>query len=346
MSVRRGDRDAARALRVQAPTVRRSPAASDDELFDAGVRLVLVGGKGGVGKTTVASALALDLARRRPRARVLVLSTDPAHSLGDALATELGDEARRVAGGPKNLVARELDAAKAWDAERARYRASIEELFSSIFQGKMDVAFDRAVLEDLLDLAPPGIDELLALVTILDALLPTTGKAGASSGYDLVVVDTAPSGHMLRLLALPEKALAWTHALMSVVLKYRSVIGLGELASDLTQLARRLRELIALLADPSRTAFVAVARPARLPRLETERLARELRRLRVPLSLLVINAAGGDASGRADEAHEVALLRRSVRSPRCRVAPAVEPPPRTASQLEAWRATWARMAKD
>jgi arsenite-transporting ATPase len=316
-------------------------------LLEPSVSLVLVGGKGGVGKTTVASALAIELAQQRRDDRVLVLSTDPAHSLGDALATELSDEPRRVHGGPTNLLARELDAPKAWEAERARYRTAIDELFASIFRGKMDVAFDRAVLEDMLDLAPPGIDELLALLAILDALVPT--NAGARE-YDVVVVDTAPTGHTLRLLALPEKALDWVHALMEVILKYRSVIGLGELASDLTQLARRLRALIALLADAQRTAFVVIARPTRLPRVETERLVRELRRLRVPISLLVINAVTPDsdasncarcASAVASEASEISLLRRAVRAPRVCLGPAALRPPRGADELEAWRGTWA-----
>src|SRR5690606_37801346 len=159
------------------------------------------------------------------------------------------------------------------------------DLFASIFSGTMDATFDRRVLEDLLDLAQPGIDELLAIVTILDALEPTmTGEHATKreEAHDIVVVDTALTGHTLRLLALPGAALEWVHALMSVSLKYRSVIGLGEFSSDLTQLARRLRALIALLADPARCAFVIVTRPAELPRMETERMARALRRLRVP----------------------------------------------------------------
>ncbi|HVH44269.1 MAG TPA: ArsA family ATPase, partial [Labilithrix sp.] len=268
----------------------------------ATVRLAFYGGKGGVGKTTVAAASAIELAEARPNDRVLCLSTDPAHSLGDAIGVDLGGEVRKLPGGPRNLELRELDAAHAWEVERERYRRGIDDLFSSIFRGRMDASFDRAVLEDLLDLAPPGIDELLALVTLLDALLgseepsaaeaalavkpvkrrKTRAKAAQPERYDLVVVDTAPTGHTLRLLALPEKALEWVHALMSIILKYRDIVGLGEFASDLTRFARRLRRLMELLCDPVRSAFVIVTRPAALPALETERLAKELRHLRVP----------------------------------------------------------------
>ncbi|MBX3210217.1 MAG: TRC40/GET3/ArsA family transport-energizing ATPase, partial [Labilithrix sp.] len=280
----RSRREASRSSPARS-TARAAPSSLASSLAP-GVRVVFVGGKGGVGKTTIAAATAIELAEARPEERVLVLSTDPAHSLGDALDAPVTDDARAVAAAPPNLEARELDAARAWELERKRYRAAIDELFASIFRGRMDATFDRAVLEDLLDLAPPGIDELLALVALLDAVVgvepapaATAPARAARRAYDRVVVDTAPTGHTLRLLELPASALEWVHALMSVILKYRSVIGLGELASDLTQLARRLRALIALLADPARCAFVIVTRPAALPRLETERLARELRRL-------------------------------------------------------------------
>jgi arsenite-transporting ATPase len=335
---------------------RAEPAALP---IPATAKLVLVVGKGGVGKTTVAAATALDLAARRPRDRVLVLSTDPAHSLGDALDVALGDAETRLG---ENLVGRELDAAAAWAAERERYRRSIEDLFASIFRGRMDAAYDRAVLEDLLDLAPPGIDELLAVVTITDALAlrsrghpdgPDRGRhpegARSAGRYDLVVVDTAPTGHTLRLLALPAMALDWVHAAMEILLKYREVVGLGELAGDLTAFARRLRALLALLADRGKTAFVAVARPAALPRLETARLARELGGLGVPLAAIVANAVSEPTCARCASAAEReepelerlgAVARRYAASPHLVVAPATYPGPRGAAALERWRATW------
>ena len=307
------------------------------------VRLALFGGKGGVGKTTIAASCALDLASARPKERVLVLSTDPAHSLGDALGMEIGDTTRKIPKAPPNLRARELDAVKAWEAERERYRRGIEELFASIFTGNVSATYDRAVLEDLLDLAPPGIDELLAIVTILDALV------GDKPTYDLVVVDTAPTGHTLRLLSLPEKALEWVHALMSVILKYRSVVGLGEFAADLTVLARRLRGLIALLADPVQCAFILVTRAAALPRLETERLARDLRHLKVPVTAIVANAVTNPTCSRCvvaanEERRELSKLERlasrAARSPRLIVAPAVYPGPHGVRELRLFRDEW------
>jgi arsenite-transporting ATPase len=322
-------------------TIATSPSAGSP-IADT-VKLALYGGKGGVGKTTIAAASAIELALARPDQRVLLLSTDPAHSLADAFDQPIGDEARKIPKGPKNLLVRELDADRAWKAERERYRGSIESLFSEIFRGAMDASYDRAVLEDLLDLAPPGIDELLAIVTILDALL------GDKPTYDVVVVDTAPTGHTLRLLSLPARALEWVHALMAVILKYRTVVGLGEFAQDLTNLAKKLRGLIALLADPVQCAFVVVARPATLPRLETERLARDLRSLKVPVTAIVANAVTSPSCSRCNVAANEEkveleklerLAARAARWPKLIVAPAIYPPPSGLRELRLFRDEW------
>ncbi len=296
-----------------------------------GVRLALFGGKGGVGKTTTACAEALRLAAKK---RVLLLSTDPAPSLADALATPIGDAVTTIV--DTKLRARELDARAAFEKEKEKYREAIDELFASIFRGRMDAAYDRAVLEDLLDLAPPGLDELFAVVTIVDAL--------DAKEWDVVVVDTAPTGHTLRLLELPDKALEWVHAIMQIILKYRRIVGLGDLARDLTTLAKQLRALIELLRDPVRCAFVAVARAAELPRLETERLVKRLGELRVPLAALVANGVtiepGCAICGAVAEAERPELERLASIARPLVVAPAAWPPPRGARALAAWRKTW------
>ena len=115
-----------------------------------GLRLLLFAGKGGVGKTSCACATALALARRDPQRRILLLSSDPAHSLADALQTPLGDDLRKIPG-TRNLLARELDAEAAFAALRAHYRAGVEELFSGLSgRSALDPVFDRAVVFVLL----------------------------------------------------------------------------------------------------------------------------------------------------------------------------------------------------
>src|SRR5206468_2947282 len=157
----------------------------------------------------------------------------------------------------------------------------------------------------------------------------------------VVALDTAPTGHALRLFAMPDAALEWVHALLAILLKYRTVVGLGELASDLLDVARDLRALTALLRDPARTRVVAVTRPAALPRLETARLLRGLRRLRIAVGAVMINAVTPDSAARhcprcrraaAGERREITALAAAVRSAAGRryamiSAPVEAPPP-------------------
>ena len=335
-----------RTLRRGIDAGRAAPAPEWlDVLAPPGVRVLAFAGKGGVGKTTAAAAVALAVAERRPQARLLALSTDPAHSLGDALGVAIADDERQVPGAP-GVFARELDAAAAFVVRRERYRASVDEVFDALLRGsRFDVAYDRDVVRELIDLAPPGLDELFGILSLVDALLGRERTA-----YDLVVLDTAPTGHALRLLAMPDAALEWVHALLAILLKYRAVVGLGELASDLLEVARDLRELAALLRDPARTRVVAVTRPAALPRLETMRLVRGLRRLRIAVGAVLVNAVTPPGCEQCRRAHavetrEIAALAAAVRPASGRryamiSAPMEAPPPRGVASLTRWLRRW------
>jgi arsenite-transporting ATPase len=311
-----------------------------DAVVPAGLRLLVVVGKGGVGKTTAATATALLLAARRPGARVLLLSTDPAHSLGDVLATPIGDGETVVAGAPEGLRARELDAERAFADRRDRYRAAVDELFEAFLKGsRFDVAYDRQVVQELMDLAPPGLDEVFGILSVTEALLERQ-----PAPYDIAVVDTAPTGHALRLLAMPGAALAWTHALLAILLKYRDVIGLGEFAADLLATARNLRQLEALLRDPARCRALVVTRAAHLPRAETGRLLAGLRRLRIPVGGVLVDAVTRGTCAacrrRARGEQRVIDALQPLSTPCLLVAPAVVPPPRGVRALVEWGGQW------
>jgi len=340
----RGQPPTKRGERKAPPAIGEVPAWLD-ALAPPGVRVLAFAGKGGVGKTSAAAAVGLALAERRPDARILVLSTDPAHSLGDALGLPLGDDERPVPGLP-GLAARELDATAAFARRRERYRASVDEVFDALLRGsRFDIAYDRDVVRELIDLAPPGLDELFGVLSLVDAVLGRGRPA-----YDVVVLDTAPTGHALRLLAMPDAALEWVHALLAILLKYRAVVGLGELASDLLDVARDLRELAALLRDPARTRVVAVTRPGALPRLETARLVRGLRRLRIAVGALLVNTVTPPGCERcrraaAVERREIAALTAAVRSGAGRryamiSAPVEAPPPGGIAGLARWLRRW------
>jgi arsenite-transporting ATPase len=315
--------------------------------FPPSTRLVLFGGKGGVGKTTCAAAAAIALARSDPGRRILLLSVDPAHSLGDVLGARVSDQESRTPGLPQNLRARELDAGKTLAALRESHGEILSRLVAST-SGSVAVepAFDREVMERLLDLAPPGLDELMALVAVSRAL----GDGAGEDRYDLVVVDSAPTGHALRLLALPDLAGRWTRALLELLREYREIVSLEDLAPPLLDLSRGLRGLVQLLRDPERARFVAVTRAAALPRLETTRLVAALDRLRVPLEAVVVDALTTGQCRRcrrdaAREGRELVALRRALRARRGRrctmvLAPAMAPPPRGATALARWTRSW------
>ena len=319
---------------IMSPTFSAPLGHLTKEIAPAGTRLLFFGGKGGVGKTTAAATAGLALAERGQR--VLLLSTDPAHSLGDALRMEIGDKEREVA---PRLRARELDAAQAFRARRDRYRAAVDQLFEALRGGSsFDAPYDRLVMQDLIELAPPGLDELFGLLAVIDAL----------RREEVVVVDTAPTGHALRLLELVSTAREWVQVLLQILLKYRRVTGLGQLAKDLTDTARELREFEELLHDPLRARFVAVTRAAALPRLETTRLLKALKRLRVAAPAVLVNALTPPGCSRCkragrDEARELTLLRKARRGWAMLGAPAVAPGPRGLDELREFGRTWTRI---
>ena len=307
-------------------------------------RLLMFGGKGGVGKTTCAATAALALAERNPRRKILLLSTDPAHSLGDVLRMRLGDDERPLPG-LTSLRVREMDAEQLFNSRRKRYLDSINDLFDSL-QGdsRFDVAYDRAVGRDLIDLSPPGLDEIFGILSVSEALLSRGRRAPR---YDIVVLDTAPTGHALRLLEMPATSLEWVRTLMSILLKYRKVTGLGSLAAELLGVAKELHQLLELLHDPGKTQLVAVTRAAQLPRMETLDMLKRVSQLKIAVSAVLFNAVTVAQCGRcrraaAIEQREIAAL---VTKHRKLLAPSVAPPPQGIDELLVWGRSWKRMGK-
>jgi arsenite-transporting ATPase len=323
------------------PVVRRVRATKGDNRHYSeikgtaaifGGRWLLFGGKGGVGKTTCAAAVALQLA---DRARVLLLSTDPAHSIGDVFGEPFDNTPRAVAGVPA-LHVREIDAAAEMARLRDTYVAAVDEAFARMARA---TGGDRAAFRDLIDLAPPGIDEVIAIADVAEAL------GDLAPAYDVVVTDTAPTGHALRLLQTPAVLREWTQALMALLVKYREIVGAGSLAALLVQLSKRLRHLQAVLRDPARARFVVVTRPAAVPMEESRALMAALDRLGIAVTAVVVNAAGRGTCRRcramaAAQADEIARLRAARGSYAIIEAPAEVPPPHGSAVLRAWSGGW------
>lgn len=172
-------------------------------LGDEGLRLLLFGGKGGVGKTTCAAAAALHLAAKNPARSYLLVSTDPAHSLRDCLAGgALG----------QNLTLREIDP----QGSLARFRARHHHHLRTI--ALRGTFLDEADIAQLLGLSMPGLDEMMALLEVVAWV--------KEDRYACIVVDTAPAGHTLRLLALPELMRKWLVVLDTMLAKHRFMVNL------------------------------------------------------------------------------------------------------------------------
>jgi arsenite-transporting ATPase len=318
-----------------------------------GAQLLFFGGKGGVGKTTCAAAAALGLARADPTRRVLLISTDPAHSLGDVFGAPVGDRPRSIARAPRNLRVRELDPRAVLAARRADLEAAIDEIVTA-FDPSGDTGVSASA-SGLMDLAPPGIDELLGLIEITRLAQEHTAAPLAARGGGapraLIIVDTAPTGHALRLLEMPEMAHEWAHGLLRILLKYRALVHPGQFAAALVELSKSIRRLRTLLRDPVAARFIVVTRAAEVPRLETERLLERLRRLKLSAPAVVINAMtpapGTCPRCRATAAAEhrvVAALTRVCRRRRqeCVIilTPLSAPPPRGVAAIDRWARSW------
>ncbi len=211
-------------------------------------RILLYTGKGGVGKTSIAAATALNCAARGYR--TIVLSTDLAHSLGDAFGIELGPEPRQIA---PNLWGQESDAYY----NVARYWGRIQGYAASLLRWR---GLDEVLAEEMTVL--PGMDEVGSLLWIAEH--HDSGK------YDVIVVDAAPTGETLRLLSLPEAAKWWMEKIEPIGRRIskltgpliQRVVGMpmpgGDVFDAGEDLFRRLDHMHELLADPDKSSVRVV----------------------------------------------------------------------------------------
>ena len=233
---------------------------------------VLYGGKGGVGKTTCAAATALK--RAREDGPTLVVSTDPAHSLSDVFDAPVGPEPTRVRE-EAELWAVEVDPSERIGQYRGQVSAALEELED------LGISLDEGDVDDVIEAGvAPGTDEAAAMDLFLDYM--------DDPRFEYIVFDTAPTGHTLRLLKLPDvmssamgKLISVRSQVSSLADSVRNFMGTDDedgddadvdVDIDLEELQARMERVADALRDPERTEFRAVLIPETMAVLETERL--------------------------------------------------------------------------
>jgi arsenite-transporting ATPase len=245
-------------------------------------RLLLFGGKGGVGKTTMAAATALYMVSQEEKSvhKTLLFSTDPAHSISDSLAQHIGNQITPVDGIPQ-LNALEMNSNDLYQELTRIYRAEINEVFDSFLSGPYVIEYDRQVMEELISLTPPGLDELMALMKIMDFI--------EEGQFDRYVLDLAPTGHTLRFLETPGMVRRWFITFFRLIVKYQGIARLTKVSELLVQKSKQLRQVQKILNDPEQCQFVTVMIPEAMAVSETKRLLGRLAGLSVTCRQVIAN---------------------------------------------------------
>lgn len=246
----------------------------------ATVEFLLFGGKGGVGKTTIASATAVWLSDLYPEKRILLFSTDPAHSLSDCLGVTIGSDGLFV---KNNLSVWEVDAEEEYEKLKRLYSEEMKDLMTAFVKRDtaINVVFEKEIVESFIDLTPPGIDEVMAIATIIDHI--DKGK------FDLFIMDTAPTGHLIRFLEMPELVLDWLKIFFNLFLKYKNIFRLPKLSAFLVDLSKKIKKLLTLLRNGENSLFVPIAIPTEMAYHETSDLVQSVRNLKIPTSQMILN---------------------------------------------------------
>jgi arsenite-transporting ATPase len=247
-------------------------------LKESSLKMILFGGKGGVGKTTCACSTALYLAEDF---KTLLFSTDPAHSLADSLEQKLNDEPKEVKA-VKNLSALEVNAEKALSKFKTEHEDEIKRIVET------GTNLDAEDIDSVFALPIPGMDEVMGFKTMIDLI--------DEAKFDKYIVDTAPTGHALRLLSSPKLLDEWVKVMAKMRWKYRYMVErfAGKYEPDkgddfLLSMKKTVKKIDDLLRDKTRCEFIAVTIPEDMAVLETARLITNLDKFGIKVRQMVIN---------------------------------------------------------
>ncbi|MEW5743756.1 MAG: TRC40/GET3/ArsA family transport-energizing ATPase, partial [Myxococcota bacterium] len=295
-------------------------------------RFIFFVGSGGVGKSSCAAAAAVTLTEKE--GPVLLISTDPSHSLSDVLQSRLTDTETQVKG-TKGLYAREIDFATWFGNLRKKFKELAEPIFGPEAKGEA-FALDKELFRNLLDVAPPGMDELAALWSLTDALVQERFKR--------IVIDPAPSSNSLRLLELPAVAKGWLGALHAIASKYKAK-GAGPLLSWIEHLQKHVARFEQAILNPNECRFVVVTRGEELGVPAAERLVENLRGRKLPVERVLVNRVLPKTTcpvteeRRKNELEVAKVVEKRLGLP-VTMAPALGRHPAGLRELKAFRTSW------
>lgn len=284
------------ALQYFGEQVWKTEEAHLDEMLQGKERkYFFVSGKGGVGKTSLSSSLALEFAKEGHQ--TLLVSTDPAHSLSDSLAEFVGGgKPVPVAGTDLPIFGMEIDPEEAADNFKAFVGESkrVGKILDSL--GSFSAELKDLKLGELLETAPPGLDEAVAIARVIDF-----AESEDYARFSRIVIDTAPTGHTLRLLTLPEFLDASLEKILSLRKKIagasstiQSLFGVSpeeqqEAIKSLESLQRQVRMVGDLFRNVDATEFIIATIPTSMATSESSRLAKTLHKEGIPLKRVVVN---------------------------------------------------------
>jgi arsenite-transporting ATPase len=248
-------------------------------------KLVFFGGKGGVGKTTSSSAYAFYCAEKGEK--TLLVSTDPAHSLCDIFERKIGSKITEI---KENLFSLEIDPEEESQEYIRNIKKNMKDIVSPVIVKEIERQLDAAAVS-------PGSDESAVFDKLMEIIIDY------QKDYDRIVIDTAPTGHTLRLLSLPELLGGWMDRLIEKRMKamelyematredkkMKSVIEKDPVLSKLNERKRKMEQAREILTDGELVSFVFVLNPEKLPIEETKKAVNTLEKYNIHVNNLIIN---------------------------------------------------------
>ncbi len=241
--------------------------------------IIFFGGKGGVGKTSCSTAYAMALSKKGKK--TLLVSTDPAHSISDLFSENIGSEIKQL---DKNLYGIEINPEQESRTYINKVRMDLKKILSPIIMEDLNKQLDAAIVS-------PGSHESALFDKMIELII------NEDSEFDKIVFDTAPTGHTVRLLSLPELLGGWIESLVSKrrkVISLKNMIGRDKYEKDpimeiLLGRKQNLEKARKIMVDDKKLEFAFVLNAEKMPIEETKKAVDLLRKYKINVSTLIVN---------------------------------------------------------